>query len=132
MALQTEFDFVLPKGFIVKSGTLHRNGRMRLATAGDEILPLKDPRVQGNPSYLTVILLSRVIVKLGSLEDVSPATIEGLFTEDLGYLHELYQRVNGGLELSIKTKCPHCDEEVEVSLVPGETEATPSTASMRR
>jgi len=132
MTLQSEFDFTLPKGFIDEAGTLHRTGRMRLATAGDEILPLKDPRVQSNPSYLTIILLSRVVVKLGTLEDINPRVIEGLFVEDLTFLQELYSRVNGGDELVLKSKCPHCGEQVEVSFVPGESEATPSTASMRR
>jgi hypothetical protein len=105
---------------------------MRLATAGDEILPLKDPRVQANPSYLTVILLSRVVVKLGTLEDVNPSIIEGLFVEDLGHLQELYRRINGGEELTLKGKCPACGEAVEVGFVPGEPEATPSIASTRR
>jgi len=132
MSLQTEYDFVLPKGYIDSSGTLQRHGRMRLATAGDEILPLRDPRVQSNPSYLTVILLSRVVIKLGTLDDVNPSIIEGLFVEDLGYLQELYRRINGGEELTLKAKCPACGEAVEVSFVPGEPEATPSIASTRR
>jgi hypothetical protein len=132
MSLQTEYDFVLPKGYVDSSGTLQRHGRMRLATAGDEILPLKDPRVQSNPSYLTVILLARVVVKLGTLDDVNPSTIESLFVEDLAYLQELYRRINGGEELTLKAKCPSCGEAVEVGFVPGESEATPSIASTRR
>jgi hypothetical protein len=132
MSLQTEYDFVLPKGYVDSSGTLQRHGRMRLATAGDEILPLKDPRVQSNPSYLTVILLARVVVKLGTLDDINPSTIESLFVEDLAYLQELYRRINGGEELMLKAKCPSCGEEVEVGFVPGESEATPSIASSRR
>lgn len=132
MTLQTEYDFTLPKGMIDEAGTVHRAGRMRLATAGDEILPLKDPRVQNNPSYLTVILLSRVVTKLGSVEDINPRVIEGLFVEDMTFLQELYRRVNGGDELTLRTKCSHCGEPVEVAFTPGESEATPSTASMRR
>ncbi|MBV8773328.1 MAG: phage tail assembly protein [Deltaproteobacteria bacterium] len=132
MPLQTEYNFVLPKGYLDDSGTLHRNGRMRLATAADEILPLKDPRVQSNPSYLSVILLSRVISKLEGLEDVNPRIIEGLFVEDLAYLQELYRRINGSDELTIKSKCQHCGEQVEVSMTQGESEATPSNGSMRR
>lgn len=115
MALQTEFEFTLPKGYVDEEGTLQKTGVMRLATAADEILPQKDPRVQSNPAYLTVILLSRVVTKLGDLNDVNPNVIEGLFLEDLTYLQELYQRVNGNGELTIKTKCPHCGEEVEVN-----------------
>ena len=118
MALQTEYEFSLPKGYVDEEGTLHKKGVMRLATAADEILPQKDPRVQNNPAYLTLILLARVVTKLGSLNDVNPGIIEGLFLEDLTYLQELYQRINGNGELMIKTKCPHCGETVEVNLFP--------------
>ena len=117
MALQTEYEFSLPKGYVDGDGTLHKKGIMRLATAADEILPQKDPRVQSNPAYLTLILLSRVVTKLGSLTDVNPGIIEGLFLEDLTYLQELYQRINGNGELMIKTKCPHCGETVEVNFL---------------
>lgn len=113
MALQIEYEFTLPKGYIDSEGTLHKKGVMRLATAKDEILPQKDPRVQSNPAYLSVILLSRVITKLGSLNDVNPQVIEDLFLQDLSYLQELYQRVNND-EIAFKIKCPHCEEEVEV------------------
>ena len=93
--LQTEYDFTLPKGYIDRHGTLHREGRMRLATAADEIMPLRDPRVKANPAYLTVIVLSRVVTRLGTLEELSPPVIEGLFVEDLAYLQGLYRRING-------------------------------------
>lgn len=116
MVIQTEYEFVLPKGYVDKEGSLHKEGVLRLANAADEILPLKDPRVQNNPAYLTIILLSRVITKLGTIEDINPRIIEGLFVEDLAYLQELYRRINGGEELILKTKCPHCSKEVEVSL----------------
>jgi hypothetical protein len=132
MPLQTEYDFVLPKGYVDETGALRRHGCMRLATAADEILPLKDPRVQSNPSYLSIILLSRVVSKLEGLEDVNPRIIEGLFVEDLAYLQELYRRINGSDGLTIKSKCPHCGEPMEVSLSPGESEATPSNGSTRR
>ncbi len=95
MTLQTEYDFTLPKGYMDRQGTLHRDGRMRLATAADEILPLRDPRVKANPAYLTVIVLSRVVTRLGALEELSPPVIEGLFVEDLAYLQGLYRRING-------------------------------------
>ena len=120
MALQTEYEFSLPNGF-VEDGDLHKKGVMRLATAADEILPQKDPRVQSNPAYLTIILLSRVVVRLGTIQEVNPRVIEGLFVQDLSYLQELYRRINGGEELSLKTKCPHCKEQVEVSISPGES-----------
>lgn len=126
MALQTEYPFTLPNGFVEKDSSdavlaVHKTGTMRLATAGDEILPQKDPRVQSNPAYLTVIVLSRVVTTLGSLTDVNPRVIEGLFVQDLAYLHELYGRINGGQELVLKTKCPNCKESVEVSISPGES-----------
>ena len=86
MSFQTEFPFTLPRGFVDRDGNLHKEGVMRLANAGDEILPLKDPRVQQNPGYLTIILLARVITKLGTLPAVDTRVIEGLYTMDLAYL----------------------------------------------
>jgi hypothetical protein len=95
MAFQTEIPFTLPKGYLDGDGVLHREGVMRLATAADEILPLKDPRVMQNPAYLTIIVLARVIVRLGSLPDVNTKVIEGLFACDLNHLQALYERING-------------------------------------
>jgi len=121
MALQTEYEFTLPKGYIDDSGDLHRKGVMKLASAADEILPMKDPRVQRNPSYLSVIVLSRVITKLGELKDVTPGTIEKLFIGDLTYLQELYRRINGDGDMILNLKCPHCGESFEETLTaPGE------------
>jgi hypothetical protein len=112
--LQTEYPFTLPKGFVDGEGTVHRDGVMRLATAADEILPLKDPRVQGNPAYLLVILLSRVITRLGGLEDVNPKTVEGLFASDLEYLQELYNQVNGNGDGALEAACPQCGHRFHV------------------
>ena len=95
MTLQTEYDFTLPKGYIDRHGSRHRDGRMRLATAADEIMPLRDPRVKANPAYLAVIVLSRVVTRLGTLDDLSPPVIEGLFVEDLAFLQQMYRRING-------------------------------------
>jgi hypothetical protein len=95
-SFQTEIDFELPKGYVDDSGTLHRHGVMRLATAADEILPLRDPRVQQNEAYLTVIVLARVILRLGSLKDIHTGVIEGLYASDLAYLQRLYERFNAG------------------------------------
>lgn len=91
---QTEFEFTLPCGYLDEDGTLHRDGVMRRATAADEILPLKDPRVQKNEAYLVVILFSRVVVRLGSVAAINPKVIEGLFATDLAFLQELYNRIN--------------------------------------
>jgi hypothetical protein len=95
MAFQTEVEFTLPKGYLDGDGTLHREGVMRLATAADEILPLKDPRVQQNPAYLTIIVLARVVTRLGSLPDVNTRIVEGLFASDLSFLQGLYESLNG-------------------------------------
>ena len=105
---RTEFEFSLPCGFLDEEGTLHREGVMRRATAADEILPLKDVRVQKNPAYLVVILLSRVVTRLGSVEPITPKTIEGLYASDLAYLQDLYNEVNG--EKPEPILCPHCQQ----------------------
>jgi len=131
--LQTEFGFVLPTGYLDAAGELHREGRMRLATAADEILPLKDPRVQANAAYLAVILLSRVITALGSVEAINPKVIEGLFAADLAYLQDFYGRINGSGTSSLKVTCPACEQRFEVEVdATGESPATPSTSSPRR
>ncbi|MGF1523714.1 MAG: hypothetical protein ACFBSF_15465 [Leptolyngbyaceae cyanobacterium] len=91
---QTEFDFTLPKGYADGEGNLHRKGMMRLAKAMDEIVPLQDPRVKGNPAYATVLILARVVVRLGALEPVSPRVIENLYAADLNYLYDLYRQIN--------------------------------------
>jgi hypothetical protein len=91
---QTEIEFELPKGYVDEAGTLHRRGTMRLATAADEILPLRDPRVQQNEAYLAVIVLARVITRLGSLPDVHAGAIEGLYASDMAFLQRLYERFN--------------------------------------
>jgi hypothetical protein len=117
---QTEYEFTLLKGYVDEEGNLHRDGIMRLATAADEILPLKDPRVQSNPAYLTIILLSRVITRLGSLKDVNPRIIEGLFASDIAYLQSLYSRINGDGTSRLKVVCPKCDHAFEVDQTPGE------------
>lgn len=114
--LQTEFPFTLPKGYLDQEGNLHREGVMRLATAYDEIAPMKDPRVQSNPGYLVIILLSRVITGLGDLESINPKIIEGLFAGDLAYLQDLYQRVNENGHNRLAVTCPHCEGDFEVEL----------------
>jgi hypothetical protein len=92
--IQTEYEFTLPIGYQDEEGTLHREGTMRLATAADEILPLRDPRVQANEAYLIVILLSRVVTRLGLVSQVNPKVIENLYAADLAYLQDLYNRIN--------------------------------------
>lgn len=112
--IQTEFPFVLPRGFVDGEGNVHREGVMRLATAYDEIAPMRDPRVQANPGYLVIILLSRVITRLGELDQLNPKVIEGLFAADLSYLQDFYLRINENGHSRLAVTCPHCDGKFEV------------------
>ena len=114
MTFETEYHFVLPRGYVDQDGTVHREAVMRLANAADEILPLRDPKVQQNPGYLTIILLTRVITKLGSLPMITTKTIENLFTMDLAYLQDFYERINSMEMPHYRCVCPHCGQEVEV------------------
>ena len=118
MSFKTEFEFRLPKGYVDKEGNLHQDGIMRLATAADEILPLKDPRIQSNHAYLIIILLSRVITKLGSLSQINPKVIEGLFSSDLAYLQDFYQRINLNGTAAVKVTCPKCEHEFDLEVSP--------------
>ncbi len=120
----TEHEFELPKGYVDASGTLHRKGLMRLATAADELLPLKDPRVRDFTAYLIVILLSRVVIRLGTLTEVHPGVIEGLFTEDLSFLQHTYNRING-LSRDDDAQCPQCGHAFHLAHQPGGFSATP-------
>jgi hypothetical protein len=113
---QTELSFTLPHGLVAADGTVHRHGSMRMATAYDEIAPLGDPRVRSNPAYLVVILLSRVITRLGDLEFLNPKLIESLYAADLAHLQDLYQRMNTSGHNRLVVDCPHCDETFEVEV----------------
>lgn len=114
--LQTEFEFVLPRGFIDGAGALHRTGTMRIARARDEIYPQSDPRVRENPSYLTVILLTRTITKLGTLPEVDTFVVESLFASDLAFLQDLYRRINQDGHSQAAVTCPHCETEFTVDI----------------
>lgn len=116
--LQTEYEFTLPKGFIDFQGNLHRDGVMRLATAMDEITPMRDPRVKQNDAYLSIIILSRVITRLGDMKEVNTGTMESMFTSDLSYLQEFYRSINEGGSSIGRVACPSCKSEFEVE--PGE------------
>jgi hypothetical protein len=113
-ASHAEFPFELPHGFRDPDGTLHRQGVMRMSTAYDEIAPLKDPRVQSNPGYLVIILLSRVITKLGTIEHIHPKLVENLMSIDLMFLQDLYRRINETGHGRLAVQCPHCQGEFEV------------------
>jgi hypothetical protein len=119
MAFKTEFEFTLPKGYVDKDGAVHKKGTMRLATAKDEILPLQDYRVQQNRAYLVVILLSRVIERLGTLTSINPSVIENLFSADLAYLQEFYRKINEEGTSKLKATCPACKHEFEIDIGSG-------------
>lgn len=114
--LQTEFEFTLPRGYIDTHGNLHRRGTMRLATALDEIEPLQDARVRANEAYLSVLLLSRVITRLGDIRPVNPVIVEGLFSADIAYLQDLYIQVNDGGTSLVETQCPTCGTRFALDL----------------
>lgn len=116
MAFQIEYEFTLPRGYVDASGEIHKRGVMRLATAADEILPMRDPRVQQNPGYLTIVLLSRVVTKLGTLPAINTKIIENLFTVDMAYLQDLYQRINLLDVPAHHVTCPKCQHEFELPL----------------
>ena len=114
MAFQTEFEFVLPRGYVDREGNVHRKGSMRLATAMDEIAPMRDPRVRSNQAYLVIILLARVITKLGDVGDVNPGVVENLFSADLAFLQDFYRRINETGTSMVEVACPHCDQRFEI------------------
>ncbi len=116
MAFKTEFEFTLPRGYVDGDGNVHKKGVMRLATAKDEILPLQDYRVQNNRAYLVVILLSRVITQLGSVQSINPSVVEALFSADLAYLQDFYRRINEEGTSKVKVSCPACKHDFEVDL----------------
>jgi hypothetical protein len=116
MSLQTEFEFTLPRGYVDQEGNLHRQGVMRLASAMDEIAPLRDLRVRSNQAYLVIVLLSRVIVKLGTLPQITTGIVENLFAADLAYLQAFYRQINERGTSKITITCPECNTESELDL----------------
>ena len=116
MTLQTQFEFTLPRGFVDSEGNVHKRGVMRLATAMDEIAPLRDVRVGANQAYLTIILLARVVVKLGTLPQVNTGVIENLFAADMAYLQAFYRQINEEGTTVLKRRCPACQQEMEIDL----------------
>ena len=117
--LRTSFAFTLPRGYVDGSGTVHREGIMRLATARDELVPLRDDRVRENPAYLTVVLLARVVTRIGGLDDVHAGIMENLFASDLAFLQDLYRRVNQEGHTHAAVTCPSCQHEFAVDVAGG-------------
>ncbi|KPC73210.1 hypothetical protein ADL35_27795 [Streptomyces sp. NRRL WC-3753] len=114
--MRTEFPFELPRGYVDDSGTVHKDGVMRLATARDELIPLRDVRVQENPAYLSVVLLGRVITRLGTLAMVHDGVVENMFASDLAFLQDFYRQINAEGHTRAAVECPHCSEPFEVEL----------------
>jgi hypothetical protein len=117
--LTTEFAFVLPRGYVDSSGTVHREGVMRLATARDELIPLRDDRVRENSAYLTVVLLARVITQIGTITDIHAGVVENLFAADLAFLQDLYRRVNTEGHTRAAVTCPSCNHRFAVDVSGG-------------
>ena len=117
--LKTEFSFVLPRGYVDGAGRVHREGVIRLATARDELVPLLDDRVRENPAYLTVVLLARVVTRLGTITDIHAGIIESLFATDLAFLQDLYRRVNTEGHTKARVVCPACKHEMTVDMAGG-------------
>ncbi|MET9383053.1 hypothetical protein ABZY09_18775 [Streptomyces sp. NPDC002928] len=115
-SLRTEFPFQLPRGYVDETGTVHRDGVMRLSTARDELVPLRDVRVQENPAYLSVVLLGRVITRLGTLPMVHDGVVENMFASDLAFLQDFYRQINAEGHTRAAVQCPHCSEPFEVEL----------------
>lgn len=113
-----EFEFELPRGYVDDQGAVHQKGKMRLATALDEIEPLNDPRVQANEAYLVILLLSRVVLSLGELPAVTPQVIEGLYASDLAYLQDIYQRLNAPSSIVVGAVCPNCSTQFQLQVAP--------------
>lgn len=112
----TQFPFTLPRGYVDEAGRIHREGVMRLATARDEITTQADPRVQQNPAYLTVLLLSRTVTRLGSAQGVDTLVIENLFASDLAFLQDLYRRINQEGHTEADVACPSCGHQFAVDI----------------
>lgn len=117
--LRTTFSFQLPRGYVDQDGIVHRDGVMRLATARDELIPLRDDRVRENAAYLTVVLLGRVVTRLGTITEVHAGVIENLFASDLAFLQDLYRRVNSEGHTRMSVSCPECRHDFLVDLAGG-------------
>ena len=114
--METVYEFTLPKGYVDREGNVHRRGHMRLATAGDEISATRDPRVLSNPSFLTIVILSKVITDIEGLTTLTATHIERLFTADLAFLQDMYQRINDIEPPVMQCVCPDCGKRFEVPL----------------
>lgn len=117
--MRTEFDFELPRGYVDRDGVVHRHGTMRLATARDELLPLYDERVQENPAFTTVVLLGRVITRLGTVPVVNAQVVENMFASDVAFLQDFYRRINAEGHTRAAVTCPNCSHRFTIDLAGG-------------
>lgn len=115
-SLQTTFEFVLPRGYVDRDGVVHRDGTMRLATARDELMPLLDPKVKEHEAFMTLVLLARVVTRLGTLPAVDDQVVGGMWATDLAFLQDLYRRINTEGTTMAEVICPHCSETVIVDV----------------
>jgi hypothetical protein len=114
--LRTEYPFMLPRGYLDEQGQLHRQGRMRLATAKDELTAHSEPLVRQQPAYLSVYLVARTVARLGTLNVVDRLVIEQLFASDLAFLQDLYRRINQFGHTEADVSCPACGHEFPVDV----------------
>ncbi len=114
--IETEFDFVLPKGLIDGQNNIHRYGKMRLATARDEIMVQRNSRAQDNPAYASLVMLAQVITQLGDIVEITAELLENLFSHDLAFLREFYNRINQQGDVRIPVECPHCSNQFKVEM----------------
>lgn len=118
MNAHTEIEFTLPHGYVAEDGNTFRHGRMRMATALDEVESVAHPRVQANEAYLPIVLLSRVITQLGTQNAITPQIVAGFFAADIAYLEDLYIQLNSYDGVVVQTRCPHCDSEFSLRIIP--------------
>lgn len=116
--MKTEFEFVLPQGYVDTQGQVHRHGRMRLAMALDEIEALQHPHVQANDAYLPIVLLARVITALGQVPAITPEVTARFFAADVAYLEDLYQRINSPAPVVVTAACPNCQHRFNLEVAP--------------
>ena len=111
---RTEYRFTLPTGYVAVDGTIHKQGWMREESMGDTVITQKHPAVRDNPAYLSVMLLARVVTKLGTVEYIDTKVIEGLFASDFAYLMEFYKRINTPAAATVEAICPKCGHRFAV------------------
>jgi hypothetical protein len=114
--VRTEVPFTLPVGLLDGRGVVHRDGLMRLATARDELEPLRDAVVRGHAAYLSVLLLARTVTRIGTITEVTPELLESMYAADFDHLQRVYERINAAGDAVGVVDCPHCGRDFEIDL----------------